>query len=355
MRRIFLITALLLLPCAPASASNSTASTFQVYWENDVIADTDQHYTNAVKLTWLSPDLGRYRDDPRLPGFLLPLIEALPFVNEPGYVHNVGISLGQSMYTPEDIEDDEVVKGDRPYAGHAYAALALHAKNAARLDTFEIGLGVVGPGSYARQTQRGVHTVIGSPQPKGWDNQLSHEPALSLAWQHSIRARSYSLEAYPGAELVHRLLGDADLELDLIPRYGLTLGNVMTFAGAGATARLGFNLPEDFGASLIAPAGGVLAPAKDEGPRLRDRPVSLYGFVTAEARLVGRNLFLDGNTFARSHRVDRLPVVGDLGLGLSLGVGRFSASYTTVFRSAEFAEQNGFGQVFGSLSLAWVF
>jgi hypothetical protein len=33
-----------------------------IYFENDIFADTDEHYTNAVKLTWLTKNMDRYED-----------------------------------------------------------------------------------------------------------------------------------------------------------------------------------------------------------------------------------------------------------------------------------------------------
>ncbi|MBC2703616.1 MAG: DUF2219 family protein, partial [Desulfobacula sp.] len=34
--------------------------TFSFYFENDLVADTDQHYTNGIKLSWISHDLTGY-------------------------------------------------------------------------------------------------------------------------------------------------------------------------------------------------------------------------------------------------------------------------------------------------------
>jgi lipid A 3-O-deacylase len=67
------------------------------------------------------------------------------------------------------------------------------------------------------------------------------------------------------------------------------------------------------------------------------------------ARLVGRDLFLDSNTFRDSCSADSEPLVADASLGLTMDLGRAVVSYTHVFRSPDFEAQSGWTQ-FGSLS-----
>ncbi len=137
----------LTLPPTPVARGEEAArhNTFLIYFENDYFGGTDNHYTNAVRVTWLSPDLTEYDQDRRLPRWGLPLIRNLPLVNRPGFQRNVGLSIGQNMYTPEDLSRKDLIKDDRPYAGWSYFSLTFHVKNAVQLDTFEITAGVVGP------------------------------------------------------------------------------------------------------------------------------------------------------------------------------------------------------------------
>ena len=67
--------------------------------------------------------------------------------------------------------------------------------------------------------------------------------------------------------------------------------------------------------------------------------------------MVGRNIFLDGNTFADSRSVDKIPVVADFQAGVAVTFQRFRVSYTQDFRSPEFHGQKGFDD-FGSLALS---
>jgi hypothetical protein len=66
--------------------------------------------------------------------------------------------------------------------------------------------------------------------------------------------------------------------------------------------------------------------------------------------LVGRNYFLDGNLFGDSHRVSKLPWVGDIEGGISVGKGIAALRYGVTYRSREF--EGGSVQGFASIWLA---
>jgi len=324
-----------------ASKRPPAASTFILTEENDFFAGTDEHYTNGIKLSWVSGDLLRYAEDERLPEFVLPYLRALPFVNEPGQQYNVALSLGQNMYTPHNTNTVAYQPSDRPYAGWTYIALALHAKTAEQLDTFETTLGIVGPSARAGETQNNYHVLMGFARANGWKNQIHDEPGLMLAWQRTLRAARADL--------------GRDVAWDFLPRFGVTLGNVLTQANAGFETRLGLNLPWDFGTSLIEPGGGVSAPADPDDPRLRRETVwGLHLFAGAEGRAVARNIFLDGNTWEHSPSVTKRNAVADLYAGIGLMIGSAKLTYTHVYRTEEFDGQRS-PQMFGSVSLSLTF
>jgi len=315
--------------------------TFSFYFENDLFADTDRHYTNGIKLSWISDDLTGYAKSDSLPEWSLPIISRLPFINEQGLQRNVGLSIGQNMYTPRDIVSEDLLEDDRPYAGWTYFGLGLHSKNERHLDSMEIQLGIVGPESFGEQTQKFVHELRGSQSPNGWDNQLKNEPGLAVVYERKWRFLYSGIVGKYG--------------LDLIPHLGGALGNVYTYANAGMEARIGWNIPRDFGTSLIRPAGESNAPLNARDPRLsRDQNFSLYVFAMADGRGVLRNIFLDGNTFTDSHSVDKKYFVADVGVGVGLIIHSFKLSYTHVLRTKEFKGQKD-DQVFGSITLAFTY
>ncbi len=316
-------------------------STLILTEENDFFGGTDEHYTNGIKLTWISGDLKGYAEDERLPAFVLPYLQSLPFVNDPGQQYNVALSLGQNMYTPRNTRLTTPQPYDRPYAGWSYLALALHAKTPDRLDTFETSLGIVGPSARAGETQNDYHSAMGFRRALGWKYQIHDEPGVMLSWMRTLRAARVDL--------------GRDVAWDFLPRYGATVGNVLTHAAVGFETRLGWELPMDFGTSLIQPGGGVSAPAAPDDVRLRrETGLGLHVFFGAEGRAVARNIFLDGNTWEKSPHVDKRHFVGDLMAGVGLLVGPAKLTYTHVYRTEEYKGQNT-PQMFGSVNLSVTF
>ncbi len=325
----FLLSLLVLLPLT-AMAQDETAKDFKLftlYFENDVLNDTDSLYTSGLKLSWISPDLADYRENPQIPQWSYPLIDRLPFVNEPGFQRSISISIGQNIYTPENIIQSDLIQDDRPYAGITYFAIGFHSKNSCRMDTLEFDLGIVGRHSYAEDCQKVVHEWIDSTDPKGWHNQLKDEPVLNIFYGRKWK-------------LIQSGIGGG-FGYDLIPHAGCALGNVATLANAGAQVRFGWNLPNDFGTFLIRPGSDSNAPLDKQDPRFFPpyHRIGIHLFVAVDGHAVLRNIFLDGNTFRDSHSVDKEPFVGNCMVGAGLVLSRFKMSFAHVHQTKEFKTQ----------------
>ena len=187
-----------------------SSKSFTFYLENDVFTGTDREYTNGVKLTWISQDLTKYREDPRIPEWSYPLIKGLPFVNEPGFQRAVSLSIGQTMFTPEDVNRSDLIREDRPYAGMTYFGFALYSKSPRRMDILEIDLGIVGPHSYADECQKTIHRWIDSTRPNGWRNQLKDEPVLVVFYERKWK--------------FFGLVSESGFGYDFIPHVGEQMG-----------------------------------------------------------------------------------------------------------------------------------
>jgi len=325
---------------APVPTDRPSHGTFSFYFENDLFGDTDQRYTNGVRFGWTSPRLERFSENRTL-GALGKTLDGLPWLGAPGFERNVAFNLGQSMYTPTDIQAVDVVGNDRPYAGWLYAGLGLIWKNEKEKNSLVLNIGVVGPWSFAEETQRLIHEARGIPVARGWANQLDNELGIALAYEHVWRLRPFN--------------PDKLWNWDLLPYAGATVGNVAINARAGAEMRFGYNLPDDFGTAAIDPA--TTTPAPVESAHTAKRWYSDFGthlFIRGEGRAVARDIFLDGNTFESSHSVDKEPLVGDLSTGLSINWRNTQLTYSYVVRSKEFKGQED-EQVFGSLTLSVTF
>jgi hypothetical protein len=308
--------------------------------ENDLFVNDnkDRHYTNGVRLAFISPE-------DSAPASVLNVAKEIPFFASDGRIRT-SYALGQSMYTPEDITIAENQPKDRPWAGYLYGSLALLSdtglgydghEDYARIDTLELDLGVVGPASLAEQSQKFVHKIIDSPQPEGWDNQIKNEPVVNLTYERKYR--SWLKEKYLG------------VETDVTPHAGFSLGNAFTNAEVGAMLRVGYDLPADYGPPRIRPS----LPGSDFfKPDTEGFPLSGYLFAGVAGRAVARDITLDGNTFVDSNSVDKKPFVGDLQMGFAIIYGQVRLTYTHVFRTKEFYGQNGTDQ-FGALSLSMRF
>jgi hypothetical protein len=303
--------------------------------ENDkFFAGSDRHYTQGARLTFL------YDAGPRNP-LTTSAQEVLGWFNSKvdAPQAKLAVSIGQDMFTPTDTTTTTLVADDRPYAAWSYLAAAFHVIDPTRNTclTAELSLGVVGPSAKGEQFQNGWHDIMtwfsnlysDSPPVEhslGWDHQLHDEPGANLAFE--LRKR-FS----PGGWF------------DVVPRGAIVLGNVQTHVSVGGSIRFGYDLPQDFGHDLIRAGSGNVERTKKFRP---------YFFLAADARLVARNIFLDGNTWRDSHRVDKRPVVADLSAGLALNWSRFRVLYTQNYRTKEFYGQPT-RDVFGSVSLIGLF
>ncbi|MEM7542419.1 MAG: lipid A deacylase LpxR family protein [Pseudomonadota bacterium] len=325
---------------AAADESDPETQTVTFLFENDLFGDTDQQYTNGLRLSWLSPDLAKLSELDRIPEWAVSTVERLPMF---GYARhsdrqfNVGMALGQLIFTPDDTSTRALVTDDRPYAGWLFGSLSFISKNAAIADTLEIQLGMIGPASLAEEAQKLVHDIRDLPEPRGWDNQLDNEPGLLLFYERKWR-RTYRFD-------------NSRFGVDVFPQGGVALGNVMTFINVGAEVRAGFNLPSDFGTTLIRPGGDANAPLTTGAPH---QGVGIYAFTGMSGKLSIRDIFLDGNTFGSSHDVKKKYVVGDWIIGASLVWKQAKLSYAKVFRTREFDGQNS-RHSFGSITFSFSF
>lgn len=322
------------MPHLAMAGYNPWTHTF--YFENDLFNGTDSNYTNGVKYSLISPDLSPHAAHAGLPQNILDVIQQLPFIGESGpeYTHKAEFSFGQNMYTPADIARNDLIAEDRPYAGWSYFGLAYHRQyvpvgHLAFLDTVEVQFGLVGPESFAEETQKLVHNLRRLQRPNGWDHQLKNEPAGAVSYERKWLFYSDRNNV---------------VDMDCITHAGAALGNVYTYGNAGLEIRLGWNIPINFGVSLIRPAGSTRLDAADS--------FSFYVFTAANNKLVLRDIFLDGNTLADSHSVSKKSLVSDVAAGLTISYHSFMLTVSQVLRTKEYRGQQD-DHSFGSMTLSF--
>ena len=316
--------------------------TFTLHFENDTFFGTDYLYTNGVKLSWTSPDLENYLDNSRLGAWTYSLIGRLPFTDKPGLQRSVSLSIGQNIYTPEDTERSELIEDDRPYAGLTYFSAGLHGTSNLQMNTWEVLLGIVGPHSYGGDTQKTIHRWLNNDIPEGWSHQVEDEPVFNIFFEQRRKLWQSGI----GGGWGH----------DIIPNWGAGLGNLVIEAHAGAQIRFGWNLPNDFGTSLIRPGSDTNAPLdkRDPGSSKLFHRLGVHIFAGVDGAYVLRNLTLDGNTFQESHSVDREPIVGNFMIGVGFTIYRFRINFAHVYQTKTFKTQED-EEEYGSMTLSFSF
>jgi len=307
---------------------------FNIQFENDLFGSgEDSHYTHGSRLSYLtSQKLTNFEDKLKstvlapIPKFFIPKTRRISFI------------LGQNIFTPDDISRSDLIVNDRPYAGWLYLGAGFiteGGENVKFMENLEINLGVVGPAALGDEVQTEWHRLIDIKRPQGWHHQLKNEPGLILFYERKWPLR-------PKSELLGKMI-------DLTPNAGFALGNVATYFAAGLTLRVGYNVPSDYGPPRIRPGlsgSGFFTP---------ESRFTWYVFAGVEGRAVGRNIFLDGNTYQGSHSVDKKTLVGDLQVGFVITLFKnFRMGFTNVFRTKEFdfqPEADDFGSI--NLSYRW--
>ncbi len=304
--------------------------------ENDVfLGGTDRHYTHGTRLGCLSRRIQWIEAlADQVPWFSLEQAQAKDSAT--ALEARASLTLGQNIYTPEDITIPTLIKEDRPYAGWLYLGMGLVANQGPRrYDKLELELGVIGPASGAEEVQETWHRQFDFRQPQGWQHQLKNEPGINFYYEQARRLHSTELAALP-------------LKAQAIPHFGFALGNVFTYGAAGLTLRIGNHLGDDFGPPRIRPS------LPGSGLLEKNAGLNWYLFAGVEGRVVLRNIFLDGNSFRDSHSVDKYPFVGDLQAGLALQYHDLRISYTQILRSREYRGQDHTDR-FGAINLSWRF
>ncbi len=294
--------------------------------ENDSIgAGTDRNYTSGASINYTDVNAD-------FPKIAHQIDKAIPTfeINETSSIH---YSLGQTIFTPKDTANTGVDVNDRPWAAFLYGTMGMISLTDNHTDEVEVTLGVIGPAALGEQSQKFIHKhITDSPIPKGWAYQLKNEPGIMLGWQ---RAWPQYLKEQTGKYF-----------WSLKPYLGATLGNIRTYGNAGFTLRLS---PSD---SKWQDTPIRIRPAMP-GSGIYEIPLQRWSwslFTGLETRVVARDIFLDGNTFATSYSVEKEPIVADATAGASLTYNNTRISYTVVYRTKEFENQEK-PEIFGALSV----
>lgn len=228
-------------------------------------------------------------------------------------------SLGQQIYTPENVFSDDPPVDDHPYGGLLYAELGGSRIAPDGLTRIGLRVGVTGTPSLGQRAHQGFHRWLDKAEPTGWQHQIPFEVAFAVG-AHRTAVWAPLPSAWP-------------VSVALLPQWGGTLGTLRTSAAAGLGLRVAWNAPPATDWGLPGVSGLHVVAAFD-----------------ASGEVVFRDLFLDGSTFGESVRAQRTMLVGRRAGRLQLGFGGFSLEFSATRVSPRFRAQES-AHTFGTVRL----
>ena len=296
------------------------------YIENDVYYGTDDGYSTGERITAL---YHISKED-------YELYDLLGYADEKTYSY-VTFSLTNQIFTPTNVAETALIRDDRPYAGWTYLESAIHKTTKDELRSLSLKVGIIGPASGSQQIQNEFHRLIESERVEGWANQLENEIGLNLKYTQKWR---YFTKFSNG------------LESSVIPFYSAEFGNIAINATGGIIARIGFNIPKDYGISSIDIGADPGIPVYGEYKNMLQKPWSFSLNFAAASSIVVRDIFLDGNTFSNSHSVKINHLIGYYSVGTTLRYKNLVVDLVATQMSKQFdlqKESHGVGTIIVSL------
>lgn len=305
---LFALAAILLLPLTPVrvaahnidSDNNSwlvrDGRLFRLDYANDFLTGTDRYYTQGYGFDLFHPALAKS-----------PIRHML--VALPGGYKSYGLTFRHCGFTPTSLDSDTVLRGDRPFASYLFFGHTLISSDPGRDLTLisELDAGIIGQWAGGRQIQTGLHRVVGSSPPQGWDNQIRNDLVLDYYVRLEKRIATSSM-------------ADAAIFADG------TLGTLYTNVATGLVGRLG---------------------------KIAEGKKRFYLFGRVEQKVIGYDATLQGGLFNRdspytltTNEIEHAVLRGDVGLTLERE--SYALQFTRNFQSREF--KSGLSHQWGEIS-----
>jgi len=333
------------------TGSLSNKGYLTLFLDNDLFSGTDQNYTNGVRLSYITegkPIINIpfiQKNLQRLSGgddSSLWVKKVWGFEDPEKVEYSYGFALTQLMYTPETLEALITPQGEHPYAGWLGIGFSLHARDAHILQSVEFSLGVVGPHSYAQESQDFIHDVRNQEKFQGWDSQIPNEVTFNVILNQRRRWEIFEEVQLP-----------CGLELDGFHETGIALGNFLTAAHIGGMVRVGWNLPVEFSDPRLTTSAHTQK--LYSGQSVNRKAWSFYALAGVRGSGILHDITLDGPVFRSFDTgVDREPWVGEVYAGFGVRRNDWEIGYVHTYRTRRFKSQKR-AQSFGSIAVRTYF
>lgn len=238
--------------------------------DNDGLLGSDRGYTNGLFFKFNSNSIINIEKNSPL---LLNIVGnwlALDNQSNKGR----GITIGQQIWTPADISSTIEGENDRPYTGFLFIEASITEFSEDSVNKYHLMLGAVGPDAFGEDSQKSVHSLIGSPKPMGWARQIKNQTVFNLA--------------YEGQRLLMRSNGWLDKDFDNGFSGRVNIGNYQSEIALGSTIRWGTALHESF-ASIGNMPGNYI----DVSVLSKSRSGQFY-YLSVEGRYRFQDITIDG-------------------------------------------------------------
>lgn len=309
--------------------------------ENDAYAHPyiDRHYTAGTSIIYTSReyDLLNAENNDKTPPKVMNFMKYISLFPK-DIVTSWTFGINSEIYTPDD-KDVSKISTEHPYAGILYLSSGIMHRRHNTLERIKIDIGLTGPYSFAEDFQNGIHSTVNTSNNTifdGWNTQIKGEFVFNLHYEMIYRLRMLETKYFS----IHAL-----------PAVHVALGNGSTYLDLSSRIKFGYNLDTDFGTSKVNYGSSSWEIYSDK--------FTFYGFIGAGLRVVGRNIYIQGNTW-EDHRHNLIPFVYYGEAGIALAYKHIKLSYTFTYKSEEFKEQlyrGGVlnGDIFGNISLSFAF
>lgn len=220
-----------------AQEYNSGSISFNI--DNDGLLGSDRGYSNGIFFKYHSDSVVNLENFS--PIAIQKVAKLLPLQQntDKGW----GVSLGQQIWTPDDISSKIELENDRPYAGLLFVKALVFESSDNMANKYSFMFGLVGSNALAEESQKAIHSLIGSKKPMGWQRQIENQKVYNF---------SYETQALL---LREQVWNKQDCDVSFIGR--VNIGNFQNEIAVGGAIRWGRVLNESFASVGLAPGNYI--------------------------------------------------------------------------------------------------
>jgi len=267
---VIIICLAIIMGVSVVAAEEYNTASISLSLDNDGLLGTDRGYTNGLFFKFNANSTVAINDNSAV--ILNTVGNWLPLQADTN--KGWGITAGQQIWTPTDLTSIFEGENDRPYTGFLFIEANIFEFSAEEANKYSLMLGAVGPDAFGENSQKSVHSLIGSPKPMGWGRQIKNQTVFNFSYQ--------------GQRLLTRSQGWLDNDYDVGLSTRVNIGNYQSELALGSTVRWGEALHESFAAVGTMPGNYI-----DPSVLSKSRSGQFY-YLALEARYRFQDITIDG-------------------------------------------------------------